>query len=255
MDEDVIVRRDQHVVRIRLNRPQKKNALTMSCYTVMAETIEQAESDLSVRAVVFLGSGGNFTAGHDLSSPPAPGVGNEPSPPLRLIRSLVKSSVPIIAAVEGMAVGIGATMLLHLDSVIADAHTTLLFPFVNLAVVPEAGATLLLPQILGYTRAAELLMKGKPFSGQAAYDLGLVSTLAEPGQVEDQALEMAADFASKPPGAMRKTKRLLKGDIQALLDRIGLEEQQLLECFSSPEAREAMAAFREKRPPDFSAQT
>lgn len=251
MTENVIVTRDRHIVQIRLNRPQKKNAMSVDCYYAVAEAIEQAETDKSVRAIVILGSGGNFCAGHDLTSAPIEASEDGPTPPSRLMISLINSSVPIIAGVEGVAVGIGATMLLQLDSVVAEPEARILMPFVNLALVPEAGSSLLLPRMLGYTRAAEYLMRGKPINGQRAYELGIVSTLAEPGQVEATALEIAGDFASKPPGAMRKTKRLLQGDRQVLLDRVSQEEELLFECSTSAEAAEAVAAFMEKRPPDF----
>ncbi len=252
MSEDIIITRDRHVVQIRLNRPHKKNALTQACYTTMAQTIESAESDPSVRVLVFLGAGGNFTSGNDLSDFPAPPADGELTPVMRFVTSLLQSSVPIIAGVEGLAVGIGATLLLHLDSVVAEPDARILLPFANLALVPEAGASLLLPRIMGYTRAAELLMRGKPVSGTQAYELGIVSTLAEAGQVENTALKIAAEFASKPPAALRKTKRLLKGDSQVLLERARLEEKLLAECFASAEAREAIQAIQEKRPPDFS---
>ncbi len=249
---DLIVTRDQHVVQIRLNRPHKKNALTQACYTTMAEVIEKAEADGSVRAIVLLGAGGNFTSGNDLADfpdkPPADGI----TVVFRFIRSLVESSVPIVAGVEGVAVGIGATMLLHLDSVVADPDARILMPFVNLALVPEAGASLLLPRMLGYTRAAELLMRGRPIDGRKAYELGIVSTLADSGKVEETTLEMAAEFARKPPAAMRKTKRILKGETRALLERVSQEEEMLFEGFASAETREAISALREKRPPDFS---
>ncbi len=251
MTENVIVTRDRHIVQIRLNRPQKKNAMSVDCYYAVAEAIEQAETDKSVRAIVILGSGGNFCAGHDLTSAPIEASEDGPTPPSRLMISLINSSVPIIAGVEGVAVGIGATMLLQLDSVVAEPEARILMPFVNLALVPEAGSSLLLPRMLGYTRAAEYLMRGKPINGQRAWELGIVSTLAEPGQVEATALEIAGDFASKPPGAMRKTKRLLQGDRQVLLDRVSQEEELLFECSTSAEAAEAVAAFMEKRPPDF----
>ncbi len=253
MTDNVIITRDTHVVQIRLNRPQKKNALTMDCYHTVAEAIEQAESDSTVRAIVLLGSGGNFCAGHDLTESMIMSREDGPTPPSRLLMSLIESSVPIVAGVEGVAVGIGATMLLHLDSVVAEPAARILMPFVSLALVPEGGSSLLLPRTLGYTRAADYLMRGKPVSGQRAYELGIVSTLAEAGQVEATAIETAADFARMPPQAMRKTKRLLKADSQALLDRLKQEEELLFECAASAEAKEALNAFKEKRPPDFSA--
>jgi len=252
MSENVIISRDQDIVQIRLNRPQKKNALTQDCYTSMAQAIESAEEDTSVRVLVLLGSGGNFTSGNDIADFPDPPADGETTSVMRFVTSLVKSSVPVIAGVEGVAAGIGGTLLLHLDIVVAEPEARILMPFVNLALVPEAGASQLLPRIMGHTRAAELLMRGRPISGRRAYELGIVSTLAEPGEVESTALQIATELASKPPAAMRMTKRLLKGDTPSLLERIRHEEKLLMQCFASAEAREAMAAFREKRPPDFS---
>lgn len=252
MPEHILVTRDGHIVQIRLNRPEKKNALTLDCYVAMAEAIETAESDRSVRAIVFLGAGGNFTSGNDVSGfPDAPADGGE-TPVFRFVSALITSSVPMVAGIEGVTVGIGATMLLHLDSVVADPEATILMPFVNLALVPEAGSSLLLPRLLGYTRAAELLMRGRPISGRRACELGIVSTLSEPGKAEAAALKVAGEFARKPPTAMRRTKRLLKGDTLELLDRVRHEEKLLFEGFASAETREAIAALREKRPPDFS---
>jgi len=252
MTENILITRDQHIIQIRFNRPNKKNAFNRECYATVADAIMQAETDRSVRAIVLLGAGGNFCSGHDLSSGPIKRTDEGPTPPSLLMTSLIESSIPIVAGVTGVAVGIGATMLLHLDSVVAEPDATLLMPFVNLALVPEAGASLLLPRIMGYTRAAEFLMRSKPVNGRQAYELGIVSTLAEPGQAEAIALGIAAEFALKPPDAMRKTKRLLKGDTQALLDLISREEELLFECSVSAEAMEALNAFREKRPPDFS---
>lgn len=252
MTTHVSIERDKHILQIRLNRPKKKNALTLAMYNIMSDAIQAAESDSSVRVIVFLGSGGNFTAGNDLQDFPEAPSSNEPTPVMRFISGLAQSTVPIIAGVEGLAVGIGATMLLHLDCVVTAPDARFLMPFINLALVPEAGSSYLLPQRLGYTRAAELLMRGKPFDGQRAFELGIASTLTDPGAVDDTALGIAAEFAQKPPQAMRKTKVLLKGDRQPLLDRIRWEEQLLFDCFATAENEEALAAMQEKRPPDFS---
>lgn len=252
MTTSVSVTRDNHILQIRLNRPEKKNALTMAMYNALSAAIEAAESDRSVRVIVFLGSGGNFTAGNDLQDFPDAPSSNESTPVMRFVSSLAQSTVPMIAAVEGVAVGIGATMLLHLDCVVTAPNARFLLPFINLALVPEAGSSHLLPQLLGYTRAAELLMRGKPFDGQRAFDLGIASTLTDPGTVDDTALGIAAEFAQKPPQAMRKTKELLKGDRQRVMDRIRWEERLLFECSVTAENEEALAALQEKRPPDFS---
>ena len=252
MTEHVKVSCENHILQIRLNRPDRNNALTMAMYNTMSAAIEAAESDSEVRAIVLLASGDNFTVGNDLKDFPDPVTGDEATPPMRFITSLAQASVPIVAAVEGMAVGIGATMLLHLDSVVVADNASILMPFINIALVPEGGSSLMLPRLLGYTRAAELLLRGKPVSGQRAYELGIASGLARPGMAADVALGIAAEFAQKPPAVVRQTKRLLKGDREQIMQRVRDEEQLLLKCFASPEHGEAMSAFAEKRQPDFS---
>ncbi|MCC7257390.1 MAG: enoyl-CoA hydratase/isomerase family protein [Gammaproteobacteria bacterium] len=249
----VTTRFDQHVLQIRIDNPAKKNALTMEMYDAMSEALERAEADTAVRAVVFSGAGGNFCSGNDVTAFPA--AGSEPggpNPVMRFVEALVHASVPIVAAVEGVAAGIGATMLLHLDAVVASAGSRIVFPFVNLALVPEAGSSLLLVRLLGYTRAADLVLRGASVDGGEAHRLGIVSMLAEPDAVGQVALEIAGEFASKPPQAMRRSKRLMKGDTAALMQRIREEERGVFLGLNSAEGAEAVRAFREKRRPDFS---
>lgn len=243
---------DSHVLRIRLNRPEKKNALTLAMYRDMVDALARAESDRDVRAVVILGSGGSFCAGNDLADFPENPDRGGPTPVMHFVEALVNATVPIVAAVDGVAAGIGSTMLLHLDSVVASPASRFVFPFVNMALVPEAGSSLLLTRQLGYTRAAELMLRAAPFDGAEAYRLGIVSTLAEPGSVDEVALGIAAEFATKPPQAMRRAKKLLKGDTRELMERIRLEERDVFIGLASEECAEAMRAFREKRAPDFS---
>jgi len=243
---------DRHVLSIRLNRPEKKNALTLAMYREMVDALAWAESDREVRAVVFLGSGGSFCAGNDLDDFPANPQQGGPTPVMHFVEALVEATVPIVAAVDGVAAGVGSTMLLHLDSVVASSASRFVFPFVNMGLVPEAGSSLLLTRQLGYTRAAELMLRAAPFDGAEAHRLGIVSTLVEAGKVERAAFAIAAEFASKPPQAMRRAKKLLKGDTAALIERIRLEEKDVFIGLASAECEEAMRAFREKRPPDFS---
>lgn len=244
---------DNHVLRIRMEQPAKKNALTMDMYDRMSEALEHAEADPGVRAVVFSGAGGNFCSGNDVAAFPAAGSEPQgPNPVMRFVEALVNASVPIVAAVEGVAAGIGATMLLNLDSVVASRDSRIVFPFLNLALVPEAGSSLLLVRLLGYTRAAELVLRAASIDGAEAHRLGIVSTLVEPGMVATAALGIAAEFAAKPPQAMRRAKRLMKGDTAALLQRIREEEKGVFLGLRSAEGAEALRAFREKRPPDYS---
>ncbi len=244
---------DDHVLQIRMERPEKRNALTMDMYDRMSAALEQAEADPDVRAVVFRGAGGHFCSGNDVAALPATDQGTPgPNPVMRFVEALVNASVPIVAAVEGVAAGIGCTMLLHLDAVVASRDSRIVFPFLNLALVPEGGSSLLLVRLLGYTRAANLVLRAASIDGAEAHRLGIVSTLAEPGTVARTALDIAAEIAAKPPRAMRRAKRLMKGDTAELMQRIREEEQDLFLGLRSAEGAEALRAFMEKRRPDFS---
>jgi enoyl-CoA hydratase/carnithine racemase len=251
MSDAVIVNRENHVLHLQLNRPGKKNALTLAMYDCLSQQLELAESDSGIRVIVLSGSAGNFTAGNDLADFPEPGS-DQPNPVFRFIRNIVTTPVPLIAAVEGNVVGIGATMLLYFDAVITARNATFLLPFINLALPPEAGSSLLLPRLMGHAPAADLLMRGKPFDGERARQIGIASTVVEPGASLETALALADEFSSKPPAAMRQTKMLLRGDTREVMERIQLEERELSAALASGESREAMRAFMEKRPPDFS---
>ncbi|MCT8972805.1 crotonase/enoyl-CoA hydratase family protein [Microbaculum marinisediminis] len=252
MSDHIQSRREGHVLVIRIARPDKKNALTVDMYAALADAIAGAEADRDVRAIVLLGSEGSFCAGNDigdfLSRPPH----DEDAPVVRYLRALARSTVPLVAGVDGDAVGIGTTTLLHCDLVFVTARAKLRLPFVNLGLVPEAGSTLLLPRVLGHVRAAELIMLGDPFDGARAVELGIANHVVAPEALEADVMDVAARIAAQPPSAMRESKRLLKGDVAALEARI-LEEVRIFTAqLSSPEAREAFTAFMEKRKPDFS---
>ncbi len=252
MPDNVIITRNGHVLDILFNRPGKKNALTLDMYTAMTDALRAAEEDLEIRVILFHGAGGNFTSGNDvndfLANPPL----DEAAPALQFISTIARSSVPIVAIVEGVAVGVGSTMLLHCDYVLATRDARLQFPFVNLALLPEAGSTYLLPRNLGYTRAAELTLLAEEFSGARAVELGIASKIFDAATINAEANAIAEKFAAKPPKAMRLTKKLLKGE-QAKIDAAIVEEgRQFGKQLTSPEAREAFSAFLEKRKPDFS---
>jgi len=239
-----------HVVRI--NRPDKKNALTSDMYAALADAVVGADDNPEVRVLVLTGSGDAFTSGNDLKdflqNPPS----GDDSPVWRFIHGIASTTTPLIAAVNGMAVGIGTTMLLHADFVYASEASRFHLPFINLALVPEAASSLLLPRVAGYRQAAELLMLGEPFDADTAMDAGIVTAIVPAEDVMDMAMETAAKLAAKPPSALRQTKSLMRGSDRTVAERLKAEAEVFSACLTSPEAKEAMTAFFEKRAPDFS---
>lgn len=242
MSEHVRVTRTAHGLEILLDRPDKKNALTGAMYTAMAEAIEQAEGDPEIRTVLLAGAGANYTAGNDLqdflTNPPG-----DDSPVGRFLAAMASSSVPLLAAVHGPAVGVGATMLLHCDHVVAAEDAVLQFPFVSMALVPEAGSTLLLPRAVGRLRAAEILLTGEPVGAVRALELGLVSRVVPVGEHLDAARQFAERVAGQPAEAVRLTKRLLADDSPGVVPRIAQEGALFLQRLQSPEFVAAVQAF------------
>jgi enoyl-CoA hydratase/carnithine racemase len=233
-----------------LQRPQRKNALTLAMYAALSEALEVAGRDAAVRAVLFRGEGGSFTSGNDLGdfmqSPPT----DDNSPVMRFLTALARFEKPIVAAVEGHAIGIGTTLLLHCDLVYAAPTARFQLPFVNLALVPEAASSFLLPRLVGHARASELLFFGEPFDAAAARELGIVNAVAD--DVLGHARARVRALVEKPAEALKLTKRLLKeplaGDIPS---RMRAEGALFIERLASAEVREAITAFFEKRPPKF----
>jgi len=253
MTDHISVERNGGILHIRMNRPEKKNALTRAMYATMADALTAAEDDLSVGVVLFSGSGGNFTAGNDLKDfrELPPNQGEEPSV-FRFMKALARADVPIMAAVDGVAIGIGVTMLLHCDLVFCGEITRFQMPFVDLGLVPEAGSTYLLPKLMGHSQAAELILMAKPFDALRAKDLGLVNRICPAAILVETALSTAGVMAAKPPRTLRLAKSMLKQDRETVLARIDSEGQIFAECLRSPECAEALTAFAEKRKPDFS---
>jgi enoyl-CoA hydratase/carnithine racemase len=241
------------VLRITIDRPEKKNALTTAMYTALADAVEQGEANGDVRVMLLHGNGDSFTAGNDLEDFTAnPWKGHAVPPAVRFIGAVASAKKPIVTAVHGMAVGIGVTILLHCDLVYAADNTRLVMPFVNLGIVPEAGSTVLLPALVGHQRAAELLMLGVPINAQRAYELGLVNAVVAAEALMPTALEAAQKLAEKPAGALQATKALLRKAGQTELEDAMREEVRVIgERLGSPETREALAAFLEKRKPNF----
>lgn len=249
----VLVTREGSVLRIRLNRAEKKHALTHAMYEQLHQALTAAEQDPTVRAIHLSGVDNTFTAGNDLQdfqeNPPA----GLDAPVFHFLSALRNAQKPIVAAVSGVAVGIGTTMLLHCDLVYADATARFRLPFANLGLCPEGGSTLLLPLLAGYQKAAELLLLGEVFDAATAERIGLVTGVLPVEELEAASLRRAQALAAQPAASLRLTKALLKqGSLTALAAVMENEGREFIARLGSPEAREAMAAMREKRLPDFS---
>jgi len=252
MSENVVISCVDRVMTLELARTDKKNALTKDMYRSLSVAMHEADADPDVRVILIHGQEDCFTAGNDLSDFLDPedslddmGAGN-------FISVIPTVKTPIVAAVGGPAVGIGTTMLLHCDIVFAATNARFVLPFINLAVVPEAASTMLLPKLAGHQKACELLLLGEPFDANVALALGLATRVVEPSELLSSARAMAKTLASKPPAAMLATKALLKREPETVLQRIQEENAVFETRLASPEAQEAMSAFFEKRKPDFS---
>jgi enoyl-CoA hydratase/carnithine racemase len=245
---------DGAVTSIAINRPEKKNALTADMYDALSQAVEEAEADAGVRVLLLHGKGDAFTAGNDLQDfLQKPWKGQARPPAVRFINAVAHASKPIVAAVHGLVVGVGTTILLHCDLVYAAEETRFMMPFVNLGIVPEAASTVLLPLLIGRQRASELFMLGAPLAAQRAYEIGMVNAVLPVDKLLATAAEAAQALAAKPAAALRATKTLMRRHYQAEVDRALREEVEVIsERLESAETREALAAFLEKRKPDFS---
>ena len=245
--ELIAVDRSGLLTLIRLTRPQKYNAITRDMYAALAEALLSADRDPGVRAVVLTGSGTAFSAGndlHDFALDP-----NDLAPVQQFLRAIAGIAVPVIAAVNGLAVGVGVTMLLHCDFVYAAPTATFQTPFVDIGLVPEAASTLLLPQIVGARRAAELLLAGRKLTADEAAACGLINEVS--AQPLEQAIAVGNDLAAKAPEALRRTKRLMRSTTLDVLDRMREEESAMTAQLESVEFTELLAARRDKRQPIF----
>ena len=244
MTEDVLVRRQDAVVEIRLNRPAKKNALTHAMYGAMADAIESAEKDAAVRAILIGAEGDVFCAGNDLAdfAAFARQSGSDGLQGLQFLRTLISAEKPVIAAVAGDGIGIGLTMLLHCDLVVIAEDAKLMAPFTMLGLTPEGASSMILPTLIGHTRAYAVLALGQVVSGREAAQIGLATAALPRAEVDAEARKLAAECCTRPPEAMRITKRLLK-DREAILARIEQEGAYFRERLASPEARAAFEAF------------
>jgi enoyl-CoA hydratase/carnithine racemase len=251
--EDIRTHVEAGVMTITLNRVERKNSITSAMYGAMADALASAEADASVRVVVLQGHETVFSAGNDigdfLNQPPA----GADSPVFRFLHGIAKFPKPLLAAVCGPAVGVGTTMLFHCDLVYAGDNAAFSMPFVNLGLCPEAGSSLLVPQMLGYHRAAEALLLGEPFMAEAALEVGLVNRVLPPTEANAYAQQQARKLAAKPLSSLVETKRLMKkGQHGAVVQQMADEGESFRRMLREPAAREAFTAFMEKRKPDFS---
>jgi enoyl-CoA hydratase/carnithine racemase len=252
MSDHVQTERSGAILIIRMARPEKKNALTVDMYRAMTSAIASAVADDAIRVIMFTGSGDAFTSGNDLrdfaDAPPM----DADSPVLQFLAAISTCTKPLVAAVTGVAVGIGTTMLLHCDLVVADPAARFALPFINLGLVPEAASSLLLPRMMGHQRASELLLLGEPFDAVTAERCGIVNRVSAAGEAEGDALRWANALAAKAPVALRLSKALLKREECSIAERMADEARDFAAQLRGPEFREAVTAFMEKRAPRFS---
>jgi len=243
VSDPVLVSDDDAVRVIRINRPEKKNALTLAMYGAMTAVLEAAATNDAVRCVIIAGVPGAFCAGNDIADFAAAGDEGLDPRALGFLHALARSQKPIVAAVTGIAIGIGTTMLLHCDYVVASADATFATPFTKLGLVPEAASSLLAPSRMGHARAFALLVMGQSLTAQAAREAGIVNAVVEPAEVEDAARTAAREIAALPPAAVAIARRLMRGDIDEVATRIDTEAMHFRERLRSDEARAAFARF------------
>jgi enoyl-CoA hydratase/carnithine racemase len=243
---DVLVARDGGVMTLTLARPQKKNALTGAMYEAMIAAFTDAEDDASIGAIVLRGSGGVFTAGNDIGDFIAAAQAPHLMAAYRFVEKLAQLEKPLVLAIEGPAVGIGTTILLHCDLAFASPNAQFKMPFVDLGLVPEAGSSLLLPQRIGMARAADLLLLGKSFTAQRALELGLINGIVPVLALENHAGREAVALAEKPRNAMLAARKLMRGDRAPLLAKIREEGAAFAAALQSGEAQKAFQSFMGK---------
>lgn len=244
--------RNGAIVTLKIDRQDKKNALTTEMYSALTAQIQAAVADSSVRVLLLSGEGPDFSSGNDLvdfiANPPK----DESAPVFQFINAVRTCPKPVVAAVEGLAVGIGTTILLHCDLVYAASNARFKMPFVDLGVTPEAGSSWILPKNFGYQRAAELMLLCPIFDADTASKAGFVTRVVEPGKALEAATQAATQVASKPPAALRAAKELMKRDGDTLAERLKVEADVFAQGLQGEEFKEAVDAFKNKRKPDFS---
>jgi enoyl-CoA hydratase/carnithine racemase len=239
---------DEGAVRIiRLNRPEKKNALTLAMYAEMARALREADQSDAIRCGMIAGVPGAFCAGNDITDFLNASSGGLDPRAHEFLHALARRQKPLVAAVDGVAVGVGTTMLFHCDHVVASAGATLSTPFLKLGLIPEAGSTLLAPMRMGHARAFSLLVMGRPLTAAEAQDAGIVNTVVDSIEVDGTALKAAQEIATLPPKTLAVARGLMRGDLDEVLKQIDAEAVHFRDLLQSDEARAAFAAFLARR--------
>jgi enoyl-CoA hydratase/carnithine racemase len=249
---EIVTERSGSILRIQLNRPAKKNAMTSNMYMALADLLNGAANDDHIRVLMWHGAGDSFCAGNDVEdfvkNPPGPGE----SPQAQLMAAFLNFDKPVVAAVHGVAIGGGTTMLTHCDFVYAGESAKFQMPFIDLGLIPEFGATCSLPARIGHIHASELVLLGLPFDAKRAAELGLVTRVVPDQKLLATATETAQKLAEKPTGALRACKRLMKRSTREQIEQaMRVENEEFSSRLHSVATKEAMTAFLEKRPPDF----
>ena len=240
---DILVQDDGGIRTIRMNRPAKKNALTQPMYAAMTRALDEAGADAAIRCIILAGAPNMFCAGSDIGDFQKRAEGGLEPVTVDFLRALVRNEKPLVAAVGGAAVGIGTTMLLHCDHVVAATGATFATPFLKLGLIPEAASSLLAPQRMGHARAFSLLVMGRPLSAQDAREAGIVNTVVEAAAVEETARKAAQEIAALPPKAVMLARRLMRSSDESVAERIEVEVEHFQKLLKSDEARAAFAAF------------
>ena len=235
------------VLRVIFDRPEKKNALTRAMYAAATSALQSAAADAAIGAILFSGTGGAFSAGNDIADFLDVSGSPDEFPAFPFIKTLAACPVPLVAAIEGLAIGIGATIMLHCDLIYVAPGTIFRMPFVDLGVVPEAATSLLLPRRIGLAKAAEFLLLGESFGAKEAVRLGLANAIVPADELIPFALDKAERLAAKPRAALAATRRLMRGDDEEIQTRIEAEAKLFSTALQSAEARAAFTAFLDKR--------
>jgi enoyl-CoA hydratase/carnithine racemase len=241
----VQVKEEDGVLYLTISRPDKKNALTREMYLTLANAINYAEHDSANKVIVISGAGGVFCAGNDMHDflSAASLEENDVSETEQFMRALLDCKLPVIAQVDGLAIGIGCTLLLHCDFVYASERSAFKMPFVNLGLVPEYASSYVLPRLCGHVKAAELLMLGKTFDSEEAYRLGMINAVVDHADLFEEVTQVAKQLSSLPTNAVLQTKALLKANNEAVKDHMYTELALFVKAMSSAEAQAAFKAF------------